>query len=72
MELLLPGPGLIIWSVIVLSSLILYVIALTDLVKSDFAGGNDKLIWVLLVLFLPVFGCLLYINIGRKNKIKLG
>lgn len=47
--------------------LIIPLIALVDILKSKFEG-NDKLIWVLVVLFLGVLGAVLYFFIGRKQK----
>lgn len=47
--------------------LIIPLIALVDILKSKFEG-NDKLIWVLVVLFLGVLGAALYFFIGRKQK----
>lgn len=58
--------GLIL--MIVLISLVLPVIALIDIVRSDFEG-NNKLIWVLVVLFLWVIGSIIYYFIGRNQKI---
>jgi hypothetical protein len=48
--------------------LIIPLIALIDILKSKFEG-NDKLIWVLVVLFLGVIGAALYLFIGRKQKL---
>ncbi len=45
------------------------IVALIDILKSKF-DGNDKLIWVLVVLFLSVVGAILYFIIGQKQKIK--
>lgn len=69
MELMVPGWGLIIFSVLTLVVLLLWVIALWDVLRSQFASANDKLIWVLVVLFAPVVGILFYFLAGRKNKI---
>lgn len=44
-------------------------IALISVLKGKFEG-NDKLIWVLLILFLPFLGALLYFIIGSKKKIE--
>lgn len=44
-------------------------IAITDIVRSEFTG-NNKLIWTLVVIFFNFFGVLLYFLIGRKQKIK--
>ena len=54
---------------IVLILLILPLICVIDIVKNQF-GGNDKLVWVIVVIFLPIIGALLYLLIGRKQKIR--
>ncbi|HCC68933.1 MAG TPA: hypothetical protein DEP99_03500 [Nitrospiraceae bacterium] len=40
--------------------------ALVDILKSDFTGSN-KIIWLLVVIFLPLLGIILYFVIGRKQ-----
>jgi len=45
------------------------VIALIDILKNEFEG-NNKIIWVLVVIFLWLIGAILYYFIGRKQKIK--
>lgn len=50
--------------------LILPIVALIDIIKSQF-NGNDKLIWVLVVLFLSFIGAILYFIIGRKQRISI-
>ena len=63
------GPQEIIIIFFVLSPIILAVIALIDILKSEFSG-NNKLIWVLVVLFIWIIGPILYFIIGRNQKIK--
>ncbi|KYG82766.1 PLDc N-terminal domain-containing protein [Roseivirga echinicomitans] len=46
----------------------LWVIALVDCLKGDFSGDN-KIIWVLVIIFLPVLGSILYFLVGRNQKI---
>ena len=59
------------WQVlIILVGLLLPIIALVDVIRSNFKGSNDKLIWVLVILFLNIFGALLYFLIGTRQKIK--
>jgi len=41
---------------------------LVDVLKSEFTGSN-KIIWFLVVLFLPLFGIIAYHFIGSKQKI---
>lgn len=60
------GPVVII--AIVLFALALPIIALIDILRSEFKG-NDKIMWVILVLFFNLIGTLLYFMIGTKQKI---
>ncbi len=53
---------------IILFVVILPVIALIDIVKSDFEG-NNKIVWVLVVCFFNILGCILYFIIGKNQKI---
>jgi hypothetical protein len=47
----------------------IYIFVLVDILKSEFRGYN-KIIWILLVFFLPALGTILYLLIGRKQKVK--
>jgi len=49
--------------------LLLPLIALISILRNSFEG-NDKLIWVLVVLLLPVLGPILYFLIGRNKRIR--
>ncbi|MDG1342106.1 MAG: PLD nuclease N-terminal domain-containing protein [Flavobacteriaceae bacterium] len=49
-------------------SFILTVIALIDILKSEF-NWNDKIVWILVVFFFNLIGVILYITIGRKQKL---
>lgn len=67
---LLAAPGLIelIFVFIVLAAILLPVICLIDIVRSRFSDPSGKLVWVLIVLFLPYLGSILYLAIGRTQK----
>ena len=62
-----------IWQIFIillaLGGIILTIMALIDILKSEFKG-NNKIVWLLVVLFINLFGAILYFNIGRKQKIK--
>jgi hypothetical protein len=45
--------------------LVLDIIAIIDVIKSSMSTGK-KILWVLLILFLPVLGLILYYLFGRK------
>lgn len=63
--------GLFTWGALSMASLILWVYCLVDLLTSDFSGSNTKLIWIIIVIFLPFIGSILYLSIGRKQKLRL-
>ena len=44
------------------------IIALIDIVRNEFSG-NNKIVWLLVVLLGNFFGALLYFIIGRKQKL---
>ncbi len=45
------------------------IIALVDILKNEFKG-NNKIVWILVVLLANFFGAVLYFLIGREQKIK--
>ncbi len=67
--LMFGGPELVFLVIIVLSLAIPFW-TLADVLKGRFAG-QDKLIWVLVILFLPFVGSLLYWVIGAKQRNKV-
>jgi len=59
------------WIIILLAFLgiIPTILALIDILKSKFEG-NNKIVWVLVVLFFNLIGAILYFAIGRNQRIK--
>jgi ATP-dependent Zn protease len=55
--------------VILLCMLILFLFTIIDILKSRFEPATDKLIWVIAVVFIPLIGPILYLFIGRKQKL---
>ena len=68
MELIEAPYGLLIWQVFLILLIGLWVYSLIDLLRSSFKR-NDKLIWLLALLFIPILGAVLYLIIGKKQKI---
>lgn len=57
--------------VILISMLLAFIptlIALIDILKSKF-NQNDKLVWIVVVLFFNLIGAIMYFTIGRKQKV---
>lgn len=70
--LLFGMPGGMEW-IIILAGLffvcIIPLVALIDIIRNDFRGSNDKMMWVIIVLFIPFLGSLLYFLIGRNQRV---
>ena len=49
--------------------LLLPLLAIVDIVRSNFQDNSEKLIWVIIVLFFPIFGSIIYFAMSGKNKI---
>lgn len=45
--------------------------ALISILKSDFKG-NDKIVWLIAVIFVPLIGAIAYFIIGRKQRLAKG
>ncbi len=46
--------------------LILFIIAIMDLIKRDFNDSSVKIIWALVIVFMPFLGSIIYLVAGRK------
>lgn len=63
------GPAeLVIILVVVLGFFLLPLIAIVDIIRSKFEG-NLQLIWIIVIAFFNIFGAILYLIIGRNQKI---
>jgi len=47
----------------------LWVWALVDIIRSDFKDIGIKIVWFLLVFFIPFLGFILYVILGRSTKL---
>ena len=65
--LFLFGGGIIITLFVILFIFLLPLLALISALMSDFRG-NDKILWVLIILLLPFLGSVLYFLIGRNQR----
>jgi hypothetical protein len=60
---------LIVVTVIFLVLTIIWVVALLEILKSDFRNSNNKMIWLLVVLLVPFIGAIIYLLIGRGQRL---
>ena len=61
------GPAQMTIIVLAFLGIITTIFALIDILKSEFKE-NNKIVWVLVVLFFNLFGVILYFTIGRNQK----
>ena len=61
--------ALFIWQAFIFLTLGFWLFCLIDILRNKFEQ-NDKMVWVIVVLLLPILGSLLYVTIGMRRKIK--
>ena len=66
--LFLFGGGLIITLLVILLIFLFPLLALVSVITNSFQG-NEKIMWVLIIIFLPFLGSLVYFLIGRDKRI---
>lgn len=55
--------------IFVVFTFILYIYILIDILKHEFTGYN-KIIWIIVLIFFPVLGAILYLVFGKSQRIK--
>ena len=64
------GPfQILIFLTVIFITAVLPILALIDILRSDFMG-NNKIMWVLIILFMNIIGSILYFLIGKNQKIQ--
>jgi hypothetical protein len=64
----MPG-GIEIIILFYISLIILWIVALVNCLKNNL-DVNLKIIWVLVIIFIPFLGSILYLTIGKNQRIK--
>jgi hypothetical protein len=64
--MLLFGLGEVIVVFLMLAMLALHLVALVDVLRNEFTG-NNKIVWVLVVLLMTLAGPILYFVLGRRQ-----
>ncbi len=71
LEIGIPGGAELFVILIILGlPLSIIVLALVDILRSEFKTPENKIIWVIVTLLLPIIGALLYLLIGRSQRLK--
>jgi len=53
---------------LIVIELALLIIALIDLVKREHVRGGNKIVWVLIIIFINLIGPIIYLIFGRQEK----
>jgi hypothetical protein len=61
--------GIIVILLLVVAYFGLIIFCLLDAVRATFKDSATKIVWVLVILFAPFLGSVLYLVIGRNSKI---
>jgi hypothetical protein len=61
--------GIIVILLLVVAYFSLIIFCLLDAVRATFKDSATKIVWVLVILFAPFLGSVLYLVIGRNSKI---
>lgn len=66
--LLLGGGCVLVWIALAVGALILFIWALIDAIQNPGLSSNERLIWILVIVFTSPLGPILYLLIGRKRR----
>ena len=47
-----------------------WIVALVDIIRSQFRNDTDRLLWIVVVTLAPVLGVLIYLVLGRRYKVE--
>ena len=50
-----------------IAAMVFWIVALVDCVRRDFPGSNDKIVWVLVIVFTHLLGAIIYWFAGRPR-----
>jgi hypothetical protein len=54
--------------ILIILVILYHIYYLIDVLRSNFKEPINKLIWLIVIIVLPVLGCVLYMFIGRRQK----
>ena len=53
-----------------LASIVFWIWSLVDCLRAEYQNPSDKTVWFLVVLFLNLFGAVLYVLIAKNKQVK--
>ena len=71
MDLVNVSPGLLVWSLFALSSLVCLIIVLISILKTDSKNMRTKFAWIIVIILLPILGPILFFVYGRRSGVNI-
>lgn len=62
----------LLFFLLALAGLVFWIWSLVDCLKAEWKNSSDKTVWLLVILFLSLFGSMLYVLIGKDKQVKKG
>ncbi|MCF8381388.1 MAG: PLDc N-terminal domain-containing protein [Bacteroidales bacterium] len=53
----------------ILFILLLPLVAIVNLLMSEFKNSNDKIVWLILIIVIPILGSILYFLMSDRQKV---
>lgn len=59
----------LLWIILILGIVAvgLWIWGLADILKGTFRGNGSKMLWLVVVIFFPIIGVILYLLFGRRR-----
>lgn len=68
MQILNSDPGLSVFQIIVLTVVALFLVSMIVVLLNKQLDSNEKIIWLIGILFLPIIGPILFFISSKKRK----
>ena len=61
------GIGLVFFAAVMIGTLVFWILMLVDVVKRDFKKSEEKIVWLLIILFFHFIGALVYYFVVKRK-----
>ena len=66
--LLVGGACFLVWILLAVAALGIWIWALVDAIQNPALDGNQRIIWILVIVLTQFIGALIYLIVGRSRK----
>ncbi len=62
------GIGLLFFAAIMIATFVFWIMMIVDVIKRDFKKSEEKIVWLLIILFFHFIGALVYYFMVKRQK----